>query len=137
MTHFSHNLAVEENFTASTFLSLPVLFRADNLVQIIFEEILDVPPGEVCVQWVWDNVHDAEGVASAGAALGNGQGLHPMRTAFVLLGTPAVGDEDHDGTNGSSSGLHPPPIAMSRVTASRAEDLRRRASQLKVAVATF
>lgn len=59
-------------------------------------------------------------------------GLYPVRTAVVLLGLEAEGTAEGHGTSSTTARGRTSPMTMIRVKASRALELRRSASQLKV-----
>lgn len=63
----------------------------------------------------------------------NSLGLYPTRTAIIYLEPLAEGS----GLQGASAGTpdHGASVAIARVPATKADDLRQRASQLKVRVA--
>lgn len=60
-----------------------------------------------------------------------GQGLYPSRTAVVLLG-PEANSGGHDTSMDDKEGSTKPYMVTTKVHAHEAEELRRRASQLKV-----
>eukprot|EP00903_Cladosiphon_okamuranus_P012352 g11581.t1 len=57
-------------------------------------------PGTVCVQWIWAEIGSSDDMAFVPDKREGDEldGLHPTRTAFILLGSPPVVDvEDGDG----------------------------------------
>lgn len=101
-----------------------------------------LPPGTVCVQWIWTDVDGSDCAGSNCFAPGVDDregdradnqlnGLFPARAAFILLGPPlAAGGGDGERSSG-------PSITTSHVPASSVDGLRRRASQLKVEMFRF
>ena len=92
------------------------------------------------MQWTWGDPHDGNDEAngcggrnSTGVADDSSLGLYPTRTAIIYLGPLAV----TSGLQGASAGTadQGAVIAIVRVPATRADALRKRASQLKVGVA--
>ena len=62
------------------------------------------------------------------------QGLYPTRIAVVLLGPVACGTEGRDTQLVDGTGSPATCMITTRVSARKAEDLKRRASQIKVGV---
>lgn len=103
---------------------------------------LDAPGGVICVQWVWGaplhpnaSVANSEDMPFFPLSVDPGdEQLFPMRTAFVLLGSSATaeGQMNDDPRASGGNNVHGPSIVTVLASASKADQLRRRASQLKV-----
>lgn len=89
------------------------------------------------MQWIWSDPHDESEKASArggrnaiGVVDDDSLGLYPTRTAIVYFEPMAASTGLQDGSAGT--GDHCASIIVARVPATRADELRQRASQLKV-----
>lgn len=110
---------------------------ANTLISLKAEETSssNVSPFSICAQWTWENAPASDRSLGIGnladhSILGrdNIQGLFPTRTAVILFGAVKAADEELGGHVTSNK----PCVVIIQVFASRIEDIRRSASQLKV-----
>lgn len=93
------------------------------------------------MQWIWGDPHHENDKANAsgtkkatGVAEDNTLGLYPTRTAIVYLEPPAASSGLQDAASSAGTAVHSASIAIVRVPATKADELRQRASQLKVGI---